>query len=61
MLLKRFTSDPIQDCSREESVRGVGRAVGAVRAGFGRTYPAIVDGKPAETAKTLARFAGIGV
>ena len=54
MFLKRFTNDPIHDYSREESVRGVARAVEAVRARFGETYPAIIDGKPVATAKTIA-------
>ena len=54
MFLKRFTNDPIHDYSREESVRGVARAVEAVRARFGETYPAIIDGKPVVTAKTIA-------
>ena len=54
MFLKRFTNDPIHDYSREESVRGVARAVEAVRARFGETYPALIDGKPVVTAKTIA-------
>lgn len=54
MFLKRFTNDPIHDYSREESVRGVAKAVETLRAAFGKTYPAIVDGRPVETAKTIA-------
>ena len=54
MFLKRFANDPIHDYSRAESVEGVGRAVEALRATFGRTYPAIIDGRPVETAKTIA-------
>ncbi len=54
MFLKRFVNDPIHDYSREESVRGVARAVEAVRVGFGRTWPAVIDGKPVETVKTIA-------
>ena len=54
MFLTRFTNDPIHDYSREESVRGVGRAVEAARARFGQTYPAIIGGKPVATEETIA-------